>query len=445
MVVHWTVHQVWAAAKKLFDDADLDKNGHLDVEEVNLLVQTLQKTLPGSAKLSAETRMDMVSHVESAIARFDTDGDGRLNFDEFTHMLTIKPWSDMLPEGARDKLHFKRIKEGRARAVSAGSKNDATGFLRAAHELFSQTDIDDNGVLSRGELSFVLRKVAIQEGRKSQGLFDELDSVSSALLDDAIAKNGTEKGVDFEGFIGILSSNPWRSLLPKGAADELVMHGAKYRSESPATRAAKRAPKVEVPMESFAEEGELARPYKFSPMRGLYERRPAAAGPQWSDEGQVAVPVHAALRPKLPTSPSAAAEGSLQFEVMGYKGFTREPSQAYLIVECGGEMLRTRSLGGEQSMKVTQGTESVVIKMFEKSAMGDDYLGHVQISLSAITTGKHQDLWVPLEDCDDPAKLNVQCIHRPVVQTAIEALDESPHLKISTASPLRIGFFKDAH
>ena len=218
---------MWSAARALFDEADTDHSGLLDDEELNALLIKLQKTLPSSSQLKGDTRMNMLELVRGAISRFDVDGDNKLDFDEFMHMLSIKPWSDMLPEDARNKLHFGRIRQaqGRERSSSASSPStSSSAFLRAAHRLFQKTDVDDNGVLSRAELGYLLRAVAVQEGRKSDGLFDELDS-GSDLLDTAISKHGVDGSVDFEGFITIMSANPWKNLLPKEAMDDLVLTG----------------------------------------------------------------------------------------------------------------------------------------------------------------------------------------------------------------------------
>ena len=103
----------------------------------------------------------MIAYVKDAIRKFDSDGDSKLSFDEFSRMLATKPWTDMLPEGARNTLHFARIKENRKLLAKSQKAEPSTAshFLRAAHQLFTETDLDSNGVLSRAELLHLLRKV----------------------------------------------------------------------------------------------------------------------------------------------------------------------------------------------------------------------------------------------------------------------------------------------
>jgi len=52
------------------------------------------------------------------------------------------------------------------------------------------------------------------------------------LLDEALAKYGVEGMIDFDNFIAMMGTNPWKKMVPSAARDEVAMTGRRMRSES---------------------------------------------------------------------------------------------------------------------------------------------------------------------------------------------------------------------
>ncbi|KAF9965853.1 hypothetical protein BGZ70_003964 [Mortierella alpina] len=61
--------------QKLFESHDANKNGRINAKELRQLIIDTHQDAPSD-------------EIEKAIATFDTDGDGELNFDEFMSIMT---------------------------------------------------------------------------------------------------------------------------------------------------------------------------------------------------------------------------------------------------------------------------------------------------------------------------------------------------------------------
>ena len=63
-------------ARKMFDQLDLNRNGLLTIEEVYEAFQTMG--IPAD-----------LEEIKKDFSKFDDNGDGRLNFDEFWEMIKL--------------------------------------------------------------------------------------------------------------------------------------------------------------------------------------------------------------------------------------------------------------------------------------------------------------------------------------------------------------------
>lgn len=77
----------------MFDAMDKDRNGVLDKDEIAAMILQVHSNKQWLAKYSGKVE----EKVEETLKHFDSDGDGKLNFDEFLAMLsTGKPWTRLL-------------------------------------------------------------------------------------------------------------------------------------------------------------------------------------------------------------------------------------------------------------------------------------------------------------------------------------------------------------
>jgi hypothetical protein len=89
---------VYQSAYQMFDAADTDRSGFLDVPELCVLLQQLFRD-GVETNLDPAVKMRIGSHVEASVKqlgkRFDTGL--RLGFLEFCRLIALKPWRDSLP------------------------------------------------------------------------------------------------------------------------------------------------------------------------------------------------------------------------------------------------------------------------------------------------------------------------------------------------------------
>jgi len=149
-----------------------------------------------------------------------------LDFIHFMRCLHMSPWKFLLPEEMRSVAHF-ALKEHTVRddlfPATAGAK-----VLEAAATIFEAEDIDQNGMIDKTELMAVVRKLSAKLEKPFS--HDEEDK----LLEEAMAKYGNAEGViDFDHFVGMIASKPWRAMLPKEALDEVSMKGRELAADAP--------------------------------------------------------------------------------------------------------------------------------------------------------------------------------------------------------------------
>lgn len=89
-------------AKNLFNAGDVDKSGELDVGELSNLILRMFEHF--RKKMPADIRNNMEGTVTKAMARFDVDGNGVLDFQEFIKMMCCNPWKGFLPPKIRSEL-----------------------------------------------------------------------------------------------------------------------------------------------------------------------------------------------------------------------------------------------------------------------------------------------------------------------------------------------------
>lgn len=99
--VYGITPQVKKAAKEVFMEADADKSGTIDADEMFVLVQILFKRL--GVPLRPEFLPLLKEEVVTALELYDDDGSGELEFDEFCSVLCKDPWRELLPTDSRKK------------------------------------------------------------------------------------------------------------------------------------------------------------------------------------------------------------------------------------------------------------------------------------------------------------------------------------------------------
>ncbi|XP_007958008.2 parvalbumin-like EF-hand-containing protein [Orycteropus afer afer] len=72
--------QLEAAIHKAFQTLDKDKSGFIEWNEIKYILSTIPSSGPAAPLTDEEA--------EAVIQAADTDGDGRLNFEEFSDMIT---------------------------------------------------------------------------------------------------------------------------------------------------------------------------------------------------------------------------------------------------------------------------------------------------------------------------------------------------------------------
>ena len=83
------------AARQIFDETDVDGSGSLDEYELLRLVQHLFTKMGMPVKTDQLPRLKM--EVRNSMLRYDTDGNGTLEFDEVVDMLVRRDGSSWLP------------------------------------------------------------------------------------------------------------------------------------------------------------------------------------------------------------------------------------------------------------------------------------------------------------------------------------------------------------
>eukprot|EP00656_Telonema_subtile_P049542 TRINITY_DN6184_c0_g1_i1.p1 TRINITY_DN6184_c0_g1~~TRINITY_DN6184_c0_g1_i1.p1 ORF type:complete len:528 (-),score=192.16 TRINITY_DN6184_c0_g1_i1:124-1707(-) len=198
------------AAKELFMEVDGDGNGTINEAELEcLILMTFERLAPAHVQIS---RGELRATATEVMDRFDTNGSGVIDFDEFISMLCVAPWNKLLPEDVQSYLEQK----SRRRAASpmgkrAADETASAAVIRAARELFKEVDMDENGWIDNDELYWLLKKLQRRIGSQTDTK-EQLDHQVSAAMD--TFDSGHTGTLNFHEFLRMITTQPWANMLP---------------------------------------------------------------------------------------------------------------------------------------------------------------------------------------------------------------------------------------
>jgi len=199
------------SCKELFMEVDGNGDGMLNEAELECLVQMVHERLsPGHAPVPVG---DVRAQVIEVMDRFDTNGTGAINFDEFMQMMATKPWCFLLPEGVQAYLENKtRRKASRPLGRTAAAESSSAAVIRAAKNLFLEVDMDGNGWIDADELYWLVKKLhkRIGVGQMEREELDELVHTAMATFD--VGRTGN---LSFHEFLKMITTRPWSGTLPE--------------------------------------------------------------------------------------------------------------------------------------------------------------------------------------------------------------------------------------
>jgi Ca2+-binding EF-hand superfamily protein len=198
------------AAKDLFMEVDGDGNGTINEAELEcLILMVFERLAPAHGQIS---RGELRATATEVMDRFDTNGSGVIDFDEFIAMLCVAPWNKLLPEDVQGYLESK----SRRRAASpmgkrAADETASAAVIRAARDLFIEVDMDGNGWVDSDELYWLLKKLQRRIG-VNNSTREQLDhDVKSAMETFDAGHTGS---LNFHEFLRMITTSPWSNMLP---------------------------------------------------------------------------------------------------------------------------------------------------------------------------------------------------------------------------------------
>lgn len=213
-------------AHEVFVKHDVDDSGALDAEEMAAVVldalHTLGSDIPPDieAALTSETR---VAYINTVMFRFDKDKSGLLEFSEFLQMLCCAPFRSLLPRGGiREKMPELVIKGAHLapqRIVKkVPEKPPEQRVLELAQAIFEEADADKSGEVDGAEMPSLIRNFFRHCHKKIPFDIDSNmeDVTSQTMVRFDRDKTGT---LDFNEFIAMLCTPPWKGLLPRELRD----------------------------------------------------------------------------------------------------------------------------------------------------------------------------------------------------------------------------------
>jgi Ca2+-binding EF-hand superfamily protein len=258
------------AAKELFQEVDGDGNGTINETELECLVLMVLERL-GSGAVSI-SRGELRATATEVMDRFDTNGSGVIDFDEFIAMLCCHPWNKLLPEDVQGYLESK----SRRRAASpmgkrAADETASAAVIRAARDLFIEVDMDGNGWIDSDELYWLLKKLQRRIGT-TNSTREQLDRDVKAAMEAFDA--GRTGNLNFHEFLRMITTEPWSQSLPSEVQRHLPnfvyqdsASGSSYKPEGSRLQAADRAALTNA---------------LNSQIKGSISRAPTSAGPRSS-------------------------------------------------------------------------------------------------------------------------------------------------------------------
>jgi len=205
------------SCKELFMEVDGNGDGQLNEAELECLVQMVHlRIAAGDAPIPAG---DLRLQVIDVMDRFDTNGTGAIDFDEFMHMMSSKPWCFLLPEGVQAYMENKtRRKQSRPLGKAAAAETSSAAVIRAAKNLFLEVDMDGNGWIDSDELYWLVKKLSKRMGSTNLEREELEDMVHRAMATFDVGGTGN---LSFHEFLKMITTAPFSSILPSEVQAQL--------------------------------------------------------------------------------------------------------------------------------------------------------------------------------------------------------------------------------
>lgn len=186
--------------RKLFDELDLDRNGHLSVSEIHLLF---------SKSLKLEVSLQ---EVQQMVAMADSSGNGQVEFNEFLQLVCRL-------QGANSGLWGKLLK-----GISPQNRPLTEAQVQQLRIHFDQLDLDGNGHVTTSELYLMFKamKVPISQAALQQLITDADQNANGEIeFDEFIALCCNLKATDQSAWVQLLkATNPGRLDRMKNGAED---------------------------------------------------------------------------------------------------------------------------------------------------------------------------------------------------------------------------------
>lgn len=227
------------AAKELFQEVDGDGNGTINESELEcLILMTFERLAPGHSHIS---RGELRTTATQLMDRFDTNGSGVIDYDEFISMLCVAPWNQLLPEDVQGYLENKsRRRAATPMGKRAADETASAAVIRASRDLFQEVDMDKNGWIDADELYWLLKKLQGRIGT-STSTKAELDVDVKNAMDTFDA--GRTGSLNFHEFLRMITTNPWARMLP----DEVQRHLPNFVYQDSASGSSYKADRAALP------------------------------------------------------------------------------------------------------------------------------------------------------------------------------------------------------
>lgn len=243
--------RVLAMAQEIFEAADVNQSGLIDQDEVSELIQAFFRKV--RKKIPRDMLEDIDSIALTTMERFDKDGTGTLDFNEFVGMLCMRPWKGLLPRELRDTLGGVVFKEKPPPEAPKKPKKKAPGAEDAmvfAQQLFDETDQDGSGFVDQVEFK-LLGSLFMKKMGKTLPPGGDFSVIPASADED---NDGT---LNFDEFLALICQPPWSDLLPATVVDELRQRLKAKVKYNPAPARASPAEKAFLLAKEMFEQGDV--------------------------------------------------------------------------------------------------------------------------------------------------------------------------------------------